>query len=305
MRVAISGSSGFIGTALVRSLTADGHNVLRLVRRPAVADAGEVPWDPAVGDIDPAPLEGLDAVVNLCGAHVGERRWTKRFKEELYRSRIRSTSILANALTHLDRPPRVFVSATGTSAYGRNRGADVLDEDSGPGAGFLADLCQAWEAAAEPAKSAGVAVCYPRFGLVADSSGGMLARMLPLFRSGLGGPLAGGGQYWSHVSLPDTVRALRFLIEQPGCVGAFNITAPEPATNAEFTRVLAHALNRPAIMPVPRFALRIALGESAEYLAGSLRVLPRRLVDSGFVFEHHTARDVVTAALHGRPSATR
>ncbi|WP_205857384.1 TIGR01777 family oxidoreductase [Phytoactinopolyspora endophytica] len=297
MRVAICGSSGLIGTALRNSLTADGHDVLRLVRRPA-AGADELQWDPAVGDIDPGPLEGLDAVVNLSGAGVGDRRWTKRYKQELYTSRIRPTAILAKAIVGLDRPPRVFVSPTGISVYGVDRGAEVVDEDSSSGTDFLAELCLAWQAAAEPAKDAGVAVCHPRFGLVMDRSGGAFKQMLPMFRFAVGGSLAGGRQYWSHVSLPDTVRALRFLIEQPGCVGAYNITAPEPATNAEFTRVLAHMLHRPAVLPVPRFALRLVLGEFTDYIAGSLRVVPHRLTEAGFVFQHRTTREVVAAALH-------
>lgn len=296
MRVAIAGSSGFLGTALSTSLTADGHEVLRLVRRPTTAP-GEVHWDPVVGDIDPVPLEGLDAVVNLAGAGVGERRWTKAYKEVVRNSRIHATTILANALTRLDAPPRVFVSASGINFYGTDRGSEVLDEDAGQGTGFLNDLCRDWEAAADTAKGADIAVCRTRFGAVMDRRGGALARMLPIFRFGLGGPLAGGRQYWSFISLTDAVRALRYLIETPGSVGAYNVTAPEPVTNAEFTRVLAHALNRPAVLPVPGPALRMAVGEFADQIIGSLRVVPSRLTDSGFEFRHPDARSVINTAL--------
>jgi uncharacterized protein (TIGR01777 family) len=292
----MSGSSGLIGTALRESLDADGHEVIRLVRRPP-AQAGEVEWNPSVGDVDPAPLEGLDAVVNLSGAGIGERRWTKAYKEALRNSRIRSTAILANALSRLDKPPRVFLSASGVNYYGMDRGAEVLTEDSTPGEGFLAKLCQDWEVAAHAAKAADIAVCHTRFGLALDRRGGSLGKMLPLFRAGLGGSLAGGQQYWSFISMPDAVAALRFLIENPGSVGIYNITGPEPVTNAEFTRVLAHQLRRPAILPVPSAALRIALGELSAAIAGSLRMVPSRLLDAGFKFRHLDARSSISAAL--------
>ncbi|NED96651.1 TIGR01777 family protein [Phytoactinopolyspora alkaliphila] len=296
MRVAISGSSGLIGTALSESLEADGHEVLRLVRRPT-AGAGEIPWNPSVGDVDPALLEGLDAVVNLSGAGIGDHRWTKAYKETLRNSRIRTTAILANALARLDDPPRVFLSASGVNYYGMDRGAEVLTEDSEPGQGFLPQLCQDWEAATDTAKAAGIAVCHTRFGLALDRRGGSLGQMLPVFRAGLGGPLAGGHQYWSFISMPDVVAALRFLIEQPGSVGIYNLTSPEPVTNGEFTRVLAHQLRRPAILPVPTVALRVALGEIAATIAGSLRMVPTRLVAAGFEFRHPTARSAIAAAL--------
>lgn len=296
MRVAISGSSGFIGVALRQSLEADGHEVLRLVRRPP-AEPGEISWDPAVGDVDPAPLERLDAVVNLSGAGVGDRRWSSGYKQVLRSSRIHATTILATALAGLDAPPRVFLSASGVNFYGMDRSDEILDEDATPGQGFLPQLCQEWEAAADIAEAAGVAVCHTRFGLALDRSGSSLGRMLPIFRAGLGGPLAGGRQYWSFISRTDVVRALRFLMEQRGSVGPYNVTAPEPITNAEFVRVLAHQLSRPALVPVPRLALRIALGEFSDTIAGSLRMVPARLLDAGFEFRHPDARSAVAAAL--------
>ncbi|AYY13699.1 TIGR01777 family protein [Actinobacteria bacterium YIM 96077] len=296
MRIAVAGSSGLVGTALCASLTADGHDVLRLVRRPAT-DSSELHWDPAIGDVDPNPLEGIDAAVNLAGAGVGERRWSKAYKQLLRSSRIHTTAFLANTLAGLDDPPRVFVSASGINYYGTDRGNEVLDENSEPDGGFLAGLCRDWEEAAQAASAAGIAVCQTRFGIVLDRHQGAMSRMLPLFRWGLGGPLAGGRQYWSFISLADTVNALRFLIEKEGCAGAYNMTAPEPVTNAEFTRVLAYLLSRPALLPAPWLALRIALGEFAHEIAGSLRVVPTRLTESGFTHQHPTARSAIAHAL--------
>lgn len=296
MRVAIAGSSGLIGTALRESLLSDGHEVVRLVRR-SPASADELAWDPAAGELDPAGLDGLDAVVNLAGAGIGDRRWTREYKRLLLESRVQATSLLATTIAQLDRPPRVFVSASGINAYGDDRDAEVLDEDAEAEDSFLARLCRDWEAAAQPARDADVAVCHTRFGIVVAAEGGALSRMFPLFRFGLGGRLAGGEQYWSFVSLVDAIRAVRFLIEQPGCVGPYNITAPQPVTNAEFTRVLAHSLNRPAVLPVPGIALRLALGEFAETIAGSLYVVPKRLVEAGFEHRHPDARSAVQAAI--------
>lgn len=295
MRIAITGSSGFIGTALTASLRAAGHQVIRLVRRKPLA-ADEVAWDPVAGRLDPADLAGTEAVVNLAGASVGSR-WTSHVKQGLVDSRIRSTTVLSSTMAAMDRPPRVLVSMSGMNAYGIDRGHDVIDEDDLPGNGFLPDLCTQWESATAPARAAGIAVCLPRLGIVMDRGGGAMARMLPLFRLGLGGRLGDGDQYWSHVSLTDVVRALRFLVEEHGCVGVYNLTAPQPVPNAEFSRVLADALRRPALVPVPAFALQLVIGEYAEVVLGSLRVVPSRLVDAGFEFRHRNAPAVVAAAL--------
>lgn len=297
MRVALTGSSGMIGTALRGSLAADGHEVLRVVRRePQRPD--EVSWDPAGGHLDPRPLDGLDAVVNLAGANIGGHRWTRKYKRTLIASRANATRTMAEALAALDNPPRVLVSASAIGVYGTGHGSEPLDEDDPPGGtGFLVGLCTAWEAAAAPAAAADIAVCHPRMGMVMTRSGGAMARMLPFFRLGFGGPLGGGEQFWSHVSLVDTVRALRFLLETPGCAGPYNVTAPEPVTNAEFSRVLARALHRPMLLPVPAFAVRVRLGELADDVLASLRVTPRRLLEAGFRFEHPDARSVVAAAL--------
>ncbi|HEY9378103.1 MAG TPA: TIGR01777 family oxidoreductase, partial [Jiangellaceae bacterium] len=232
MRVAITGSSGLIGTALRASFVADGHEVLRLVRRPVQA-ADEISWDPAAGRIDPAAMEGVEAVVNLAGAGTGDHRWTRSYKRTIRDSRVMATTTLVGALVQLQDRPRVLVSQSGIDVYGVGHGSDIIDEDEPPGAGsFLAGVAWDWEVAAMPAAAADIAVCHTRTGIVMSRNGGALAEMLPLFRRGLGGPLAGGEQYWSHVSLDDSVGALRFLTETHGCSGPYNVTSPAPVTNA-------------------------------------------------------------------------
>ena len=296
MRIAITGSSGMIGTALRAALSADGHEVLRLVRRPPQS-SDEVRWDPAAGRLDPAHLEGVEAVVNLAGANVGGQRWTKAYKRTLRDSRLGATRTLATALAQTADRPRVLVSMSAAGIYGLAHGSEILDEDEPPGDGFLADMCQDWEAAAVPAEAAGIAVCHPRPHMIMTRNGGALARMLPWFRKGLGGPLAGGRQYWSSVSLRDVVRALQFLIETPGCTGPYNVAAPEPVTNAEFVRVLARQLGRPTLLPVPEFALRIRYGEFADDILVSLRLVAARLGAAGFEFEHPDTPAIIAAAL--------
>lgn len=296
VRVAITGSSGMIGTALRASLSAAGHEVLRLVRRPAES-SDEASWDPAAGRLDPTCLEGVEAVVNLAGANVGRQRWTRAYKRTLGDSRLGATRTLVGAMAETADRPRVLVSMSAAGIYGLAHGSEVLDEDEPPGDGFLADMCRDWEAAAAPAEQAGIAVCHPRAHMIMTRRGGALARMLPWFRKGLGGPLAGGRQYWSSVSLDDVVRALQFLIETPGCVGPYNVAAPEPVTNAEFVRVLARQLGRPTLLPVPEFALRIRYGEFADDILVSLRVVPARLLEAGFEFEHPDAPAIIAAAL--------
>ncbi len=301
MRVAIAGGSGLIGSALRASLISDGHEVVRLVRRhPASPD--EAHWDPDGGILDADDLAGVEAVVNLAGAGVGDRRWSSSYRRVLHDSRIRSTTLLASTMAQLPDPPRLFVSASGIAVYGTDRGDEILDEDSPAGDGFLALLCQEWEQAAAPARAAGIAVCHPRFGLVMGPGGGAFARMLPWFRAGLGGSYGNGDQWWSPVSLHDTVRALRFLIEEHGCVGAYDLTAPHSISNAEFARVLAAALNRPRLLHAPAFGLHLLLGPYARHILGSLNVVPARLTRSGFTFDHSDAHSIVTAALAGPTS---
>jgi uncharacterized protein (TIGR01777 family) len=289
LSVAISGASGLIGRALGAFLETDGHRVLRLVRsgsqrRPSAA--GEIPWDPEGGRLDPAHLEGLDAVIHLAGESVAAGRWTAERKRRIKESRTKGTSLLARALAASARPPRLLVSASGVNIYGAH-GAEAVDEGTPAGAGFLADVVTAWEAAAAPAAERGIRVVHPRFGAVLDPGGGALARFLPPFRAGVGGPLGSGRQMMSWVALDDVIGAIYHALHDDQLHGPFNVTAPESVTNAVFARTLGRVLGRPAALPVPTFALRALFGQMAEemILTGA-RVLPTRLTAAGFRFEH-------------------
>lgn len=295
--VAISGASGFIGSALTAALRERGVRVRPLVRPAGRQAADGIHWDPEAGTVDSAALEGVDALVHLAGESVASR-WTRELKVRIRDSRVRSTELLANALGGLTRKPAVFISASAIGFYG-DRGEEPVDERSPPGRDFLADTSLAWESAAEPAARAGIRVVHPRIGIILDPRGGALQKMLPPFKLGVGGRMGSGRQYMSWMALPDAVRALLFLLEQPGLSGAFNLTSPQPATNAEFTRTLAHVLHRPAVMSVPAFALRAALGEFAEVaLLGGARVLPTRLLEAGFTFEHAELGPFLQHVLH-------
>lgn len=294
MKVAITGASGLIGTAVRQSLEDDGHAVLRLVRRPPT-EPGEVEWDPQGGSIDAAALAGVDAVVHLAGAGVGDRRWTAGHKREIRDSRVLGTRTLARALASLDVPPAVFVSGSAIGYYG-DTGSDAVDETAPAGEGFLAQVVAAWEASATPAAEAGIRVVHPRTGLVVAGKGGAWGRLWPLFSLGVGGRLGGGTQYWSFVSLRDEVRAIRQMIDDPAMRGAYNVTAPNPATNAEITKAMAELLHRPAFAHVPSFVLKAVLGEMSQEVLGSARVLPTRLLESGFEFEDPTIEDALIAA---------
>lgn len=295
MKVAVAGASGLIGSALCASLRADGHDVVRLVRRePTSPD--EVAWDPKGGSVDVAGLTGTDAAVNLAGAGVGDRRWTEAYRREIRDSRVLGTDTLSRALAGLDRAPRVFVSASAIGWYG-DTGDRTVDERSPHGSGFLADVVDAWERAADPARDAGIRVVHPRSGLVVAGKGGAWGRMWPLFRLGLGGRFGDGRQYWSFVSLRDEVAALRRLIDDDALVGAYNVTAPNPATNGEITKAMGRLLHRPTLATVPAFALRTVLGEMSSEILGSARVLPHRLTEAGFAFRDPTIDDALRAAL--------
>ncbi|MGW1077830.1 TIGR01777 family oxidoreductase [Streptomyces sp. NPDC002537] len=295
MRIAITGSSGLIGSALVRSLTADGHEAVRLVRRPP-RNRNEVAWDPERQRVDTDGLAGCDGVVHLAGAGVGDRRWTAAYKKEIRDSRVLGTAALAEALASLDAPPRVLVSGSAIGVYG-DTGDRAVDEDAPPGHGFLADLCQEWEEAAGPAAEAGVRTVFARTGLVVAREGGAWAKLFPLFRLGLGGRLGDGHQYWSFIALHDHVSALRHLLDTETLAGPVNLTAPRPVTNREVTEVMGRVLRRPTLLPAPAPALRLALGEMAGDVLGSQRVLPRRLLDSGFSFAFPDVESAVRAAL--------
>lgn len=297
MRVVITGSSGLIGQALGRALRADGHEVVPLVRHPP--GPGEVRWDPPAGTVDAAGLEGADAVVHLAGAGIADRRWTEARKAEILDSRVRATTVLADALATLERPPPVLVSGSAVGWYGGDHGDEELTEDSDPGADFLAGVCAAWEDATAPAQVAGIRVVRLRSGIVLSRHGGALGRQLPIFRLGLGGRLGSGRQWVSWITIDDEVGAIRRAIDDDTLQGPVNATAPAPVTNAAFTAALGRALHRPAVLAVPGPVLGLALGRQLadEALLGGQRVLPARLTAAGYRFAHPTIDAGLAAVL--------
>jgi uncharacterized protein len=301
MKVAVTGSSGLIGSHLVPALRADGHEVLRLVRRtPRTAD--EHRWDPQHRRIDPALLADVDAVVNLAGVGIGDRRWTAKYKQRVLSSRVDATRTVSEAMATAAAAdparPRVLLSGSAVGWYG-DTGDRVVDERAPAGRDFLSAVCSQWEEAAAPAADAGVRVTLLRTGLVLGP-GGLLGRLAPLFRLGVGGRLGSGRQYWPWISLADEVDAIRFLLTAP-IAGPVNLTAPTPVTNAEFTRALARVVHRPAALPVPGLALRLVVGEFAPVgiLAGQ-RAVPARLQDAGFTWTHGDLDAALRTALHPR-----
>jgi uncharacterized protein (TIGR01777 family) len=295
-RILLSGSSGLLGTALRTSLLASGAEILQLVRRPP-AGPRELEWNPTAQRpvSSSGSLNGLTAAIHLSGANLAAQRWTPTWRREMWSSRVKTTGALADLLAHLPHPPSVLLAASAVGVYG-DRGGEVLDESSKPGAGFLADLCREWEEATEPASRAGIHVVHLRFGVVL-ARGGALEKMLPAFRFGLGGKLSSGRQWMSWIALDDAVSAVRFLLTS-GLSGSFNLCAPNPVTNADFTRTLAAALHRPAFFTVPAFALRAALGQMAdEALLASTRVHPSRLTQAGFSFDYPQLDKALAAIL--------
>jgi uncharacterized protein (TIGR01777 family) len=294
MRIAVSGASGLIGSALVPALESAGHEVLRLARREPVSP-DEVAWSPAEGTIDTDALAGVDAVVNLSGANIG-RRWTERRKAEILDSRVQATDLLARTAAALDPRPSVLVSSGGVGIYG-DRGDEVLTEASELGSAFLADVGRAWEAAAEPAREAGIRVVNFRQGIVLTRRGGALERLLTPFRLGLGGRVGSGRQWWSWVALDDSVAGFRYALESD-LAGRVNLTSPNPVTNAQFVTALGRALHRPTVLPAPAFALKAAFGDMAdEALLQGQRVLPARLLEAGFVFAFPDLESALVRAL--------
>jgi len=278
-RIAITGTSGLIGSALFGLLKSEGHTVQKLVRRPVISPE-EVFWNPDSGEVDLAPLEGVNAIIHLAGAGVSDKRWTNKYRATILNSRLLGTTAIANAVAILK--PEVFISASAIGWYGET-GNRAVSESDRSGDDFLAAVCREWEAAAELAGE--VRTVKMRTGLVLDSTGGALGKMLPLFRFGVGGKLGSGKQWWSWITLHDQLRAIEHLLQSP-IEGPVNITSPNPSTNQEFTAALARALHRPALFPVPSLALKIAVGGLSSELLGSKKVLPTKLVESGFTFDY-------------------
>ena len=299
LTVAVAGANGLLGSALCAQLSSDGHHVLRLLRHdPAPSwrhDADVVLWDPQAGRLDAAALEGVDAVVNLAGANIGAGRWTAQRMRELLASRVDATRLLAETIAYLRTPPRVYISMSGVGYYG-NRGDELLTEASSAGHGFLTELCQAWEAAAQPALAAGVRLVILRSGVVLTARGGALPRMLLPFRLGLGGPIGGGRQHLSWIALHDLLDGFRHALCDESLSGPVNAVSPQLVTNRQFTHTLGEVLGRPAVMPLPALAVRAMFGEmGVETLLYSQRAMPQALLDRGFRFEY---ADLAAALRH-------
>lgn len=297
MKIAIAGASGLIGSALVPHLRTGGHEVFRLVRRPPEA-ADEIGWDPAAGRIEDVRMETVDAIVNLAGENVGAGRWTEPRRDAILRSRIDSTRTLVGALAKRARPePAVLLNASAVGIYG-GRGEEILTEEAPSGRGFLPDVCRAWEAEAQAATRLGVRTVLLRLGVVIAAEDGAMAKMLPIFRLGLGGPLGGGAQWMSWVAIEDAVRAIGHALRDTRCAGPVNVVSPRAVTNAEFARVLGRVLRRPAVLPVPAWALRAMFGQMAdETVLMSTHAVPARLSALEFQFRHSTLEDALRTVL--------
>jgi uncharacterized protein (TIGR01777 family) len=293
VEVVLAGGSGLIGSALAASLRADGHRVKTLVRRP-VSEPDVDSWDPARGLLDPDFLQGADAVVCLSGVGIGDHRWTDSYKEAIVQSRVDSVGTVARTLAEYGGPG-VLLAASAVDYYG-DTGDRIVDEDAPAGDSFLSEVCVQWEAAADPARAAGVRVTHFRSGLVLTRDGGLLGRLVPLVKAGVAGSLGGGRQYFTWISRRDEIGGIRFLLDHD-LPGPVNLVAPEPVTNAEFTRTLGRVLHRPTILPVPRLAARIAVGEVADALFTGQRVVPTRLEAAGFEFAHRDLESALRAEL--------
>ncbi len=285
MKILISGSHGLVGSALMDSLKGDGHELFALVRRAPRSDA-EVEWRPERGSLALARLEGMETVIHLAGESIASGRWTEEKKQRIRDSRVKGTTLLSEALANLSHPPRAFLCASAIGFYG-DRGDEILTEESAPGNDFLAEVCVEWEQATAPAAEKGIRVVNLRFGIILSADGGALAKMLPPFRMGAGGRVGSGKQYMSWIALDDVVAAIKFALANDFFHGPVNVVAPNPVTNAEFTKALGKALSRPTLFPVPEFAARLAFGEMADaLLLSSQRVKPRRLEDAGYPFQY-------------------
>ncbi|MEN9687918.1 MAG: hypothetical protein RL381_930 [Actinomycetota bacterium] len=289
-RIAITGASGLIGTALVGHLKSEGHTVQRFVRRPVVAP-DEIQWDPKTGYVDIEALRGVDAIIHLAGVGVGDKRWTKKYKSEILNSRLLGTTAIAHAVNEVK--PQVFISASAIGWYGESGNRSVVETDR-VGDDFLAAVCREWEGAADIVTD--VRTVKIRTGLVLDPTGGALGKMLPLFRLGLGGKLGNGKQWWSWITLHDVIRAITFLLENP-ISGPVNLTSPNPVTNQEFTSALARAMHRPALFPAPAIALKLALGGFSSEILGSKKVIPHVLTEAGFTWDYPHVSNALNALI--------
>lgn len=296
-RIVVTGASGLIGTPLCAKLERSGATVIRAVRRPPRDADREMYWNPATGEIDAAKLDGVDAVVHLAGENIAGRRWTADFKRRIRDSRVQGTRLIADASARAARKPRTFLCGSAIGYYG-NRGDELLTETAAAGDDFLAEVCREWEASAEAARQAGMRVVYARTGVVLSPEGGALAKMLLPFKLGAGGRLGDGRQYMSWIALDDEVAALSFVLGHSGVAGPVNLVAPQPATNAEFTRTLGRVLRRPTVLPMPAFAARLLVGEMADaLLLSSTRVVPAALTAAGFEFRTPTLEPALRSLL--------
>lgn len=296
MNILLTGASGFVGKAVVSRLTEKGHRIVPLQRTRATGNEAGPDWNPAVGQIHLEPAGALDAVVHLAGENIAQR-WTPAAKARIRASRVDATRLLCEALARLPQPPHVLICASATGFYG-DRGEEILDEKNAPSTGFLPEVCQAWEAAADAARQGGIRVVHLRLGIVLARHGGALAKMVPAFRLGLGGRLGTGRQYWSWIALEDLLRAVELALQEDRLSGPVNAVSPVPVTNADFTRTLARALRRPAVLPMPAFAVKLLFDEMArEVLLASARVRPVRLLESGFEFRFPQLNAVFKQAL--------
>jgi uncharacterized protein (TIGR01777 family) len=297
MKILVSGAHGLVGKALIKSLTRDGHEIVSLVRRERVVGKPEVEWHPNRGQIDAQHLEGFAVVIHLAGESIASGRWTDDKKRKIRESRVQGTTLLSDSLARLSRPPAAFISASAIGYYG-NRGDELLTEQSAPGKDFLSEVCVAWEKATGAAEAKGVRTVHARFGIILDTDGGALEKMLTPFRMGVGGKVGDGKQWMSWIALDDVVRGLRFLIDKETMRGAVNFTAPNAVTNAEFTKTLGGVLSKPTFFPIPAFAARLAFGEMADaLLLASTRVGPFRLLEEGFKFEYSELGPALQALL--------
>ncbi|KAA0139241.1 TIGR01777 family protein [Gimesia chilikensis] len=299
MKVLISGSSGLVGSALCQRLEAEpDYEIVRLVRKQSPdTQQTSVVWNPAEGQLEPQAFDGVDVVVHLGGVNIAGKRWSPEVKQKIFNSRFQSTSLLASQLATLEQKPSVFLCASAVGFYG-DRGEERLDEASPRGEGFLADVCQAWEQATQPAQDAGIRVVNMRFGMILDRKGGALGQMLTPFKMGVGGRLGSGKQYWSWIALPDVINALQFCLNHSELAGPVNFVAPDEVTNLEFTKTLGKVLSRPTCLPVPAWGVKTAFGEMGqELMLTSARAVPKKLTEAGFQFQYPQLEDAFRSVL--------